>query len=267
MGGWDPITPLKPHLGDGFARLVGRLQAAIDTRYALPSWTDESHARHKHADRLAAASEAYHVVGWRFCSPCATTSASPWHRRRPTRCGARADRPGSRGRRRSRRSAFWASCKPSHSRVRPGGWHREPGLSRTRRKPRRPGDLRWRRTRCWPASRRSRPKPPPSPARCWCSPAREPARPRRSPPRSPIGLPSGKSPRPASWRSPSPTRLRPRWPAASGRHWATGRRRAGSARSTASPRGSCGSSRRSPVSARASTSWTPTTAAGWSSAC
>lgn len=63
-GGWDPITPLKPHLGDGFARLVGRLQAAIDTRYALPSWTDESHARHKHADRLAAASEAYHVVGW-----------------------------------------------------------------------------------------------------------------------------------------------------------------------------------------------------------
>ena len=64
MGGWDPITPLKPHLGDGFARLVGRLQAAIDTRYALPSWTDESHARHKHADRLTAASEAYHVVGW-----------------------------------------------------------------------------------------------------------------------------------------------------------------------------------------------------------
>jgi len=64
MGGWDPITPLKPHLGDGFARLVGRLQAAIDTRYALPPWTDESHARHKHADRLAAASEAHHVVGW-----------------------------------------------------------------------------------------------------------------------------------------------------------------------------------------------------------
>ncbi len=62
--GWDPITPLKSHLGDGFARLVTRLQAAIDTRYALPAWTEESHARHKHADRLAAASEAFHVAGW-----------------------------------------------------------------------------------------------------------------------------------------------------------------------------------------------------------
>ena len=64
LGGWDPITPLKPHLGDGFARLVARLQAAIDARYALPPWTAESYARHKHADRLAAASEAHHVAGW-----------------------------------------------------------------------------------------------------------------------------------------------------------------------------------------------------------
>jgi hypothetical protein len=64
MGGWDPITPLKPYLGEGFSQLVARLQAAIDTRYALPAWTPESHARHKQADRLAAASEAYHVAGW-----------------------------------------------------------------------------------------------------------------------------------------------------------------------------------------------------------
>jgi len=64
MGGWDPIAPLKPHLGDGFARLVVRLQAAVDERYALPAWTEESHARHKHADRLAAASEAHRVAGW-----------------------------------------------------------------------------------------------------------------------------------------------------------------------------------------------------------
>src|SRR6185437_2710188 len=63
-GGWDPITPLKPHLGDGFIRLVERLQEAVDTRYALPSWTDESQVRHKQADRLAAASEAHHVAGW-----------------------------------------------------------------------------------------------------------------------------------------------------------------------------------------------------------
>ncbi len=64
MGGWDPITPLKPYLGDGFARLVARLQGTIDARYRLPPWTAESYARHKHADRLAAASEAHHVAGW-----------------------------------------------------------------------------------------------------------------------------------------------------------------------------------------------------------
>ena len=64
LGGWDPITPLKPYLGDGFAQLITRIQAAIDTRYALPAWTPESYARHKQADRLAAASEAFHVAGW-----------------------------------------------------------------------------------------------------------------------------------------------------------------------------------------------------------
>jgi len=64
MGGWDPITPLKPHLGEGFSRLVAGLQAAIDRRYQLPEWTAESHARHKRADRLAAASEAHRVAGW-----------------------------------------------------------------------------------------------------------------------------------------------------------------------------------------------------------
>ena len=64
LGGWDPITPLKPHLGDGFAQLVLRMQAAVDVRYKLPPWERESYARHKAADRLAAASEAYHVAGW-----------------------------------------------------------------------------------------------------------------------------------------------------------------------------------------------------------
>jgi 5'-nucleotidase len=44
--------------------LVRRLQAAVDTRYRLPAWTPASHASHKHADRLAAASEAFHVAGW-----------------------------------------------------------------------------------------------------------------------------------------------------------------------------------------------------------
>jgi hypothetical protein len=34
-------------------------------RYGLPAWTPAEHARHKQADRLAAASEAVHVVGWK----------------------------------------------------------------------------------------------------------------------------------------------------------------------------------------------------------
>lgn len=64
MGGWDCIAPLKPHLGAEFDILDGRLQAAVDQRYQLPPWTEADYRRHKHADRLAAASEAFHVVGW-----------------------------------------------------------------------------------------------------------------------------------------------------------------------------------------------------------
>jgi hypothetical protein len=63
-GGWDCIAPLKPHLGPAFEQLDRRLQAAVDQRYKLPTWTEDTYARHKHADRLAAANEAYHVVGW-----------------------------------------------------------------------------------------------------------------------------------------------------------------------------------------------------------
>lgn len=61
---WDPISPLKPHLGEQFRALLGRLDDAIRQRYRLPAWTPEAYALHKHADRLAAASEAFHVVGW-----------------------------------------------------------------------------------------------------------------------------------------------------------------------------------------------------------
>ncbi len=64
LGGWDPITPLKPHLGEGYLGLVSRLQAAIDVRYVLPAWEENEHRHHKEADRLAAACEAFHVVGW-----------------------------------------------------------------------------------------------------------------------------------------------------------------------------------------------------------
>ena len=61
---FDCITPVKPHLGAGYTSLVERLQAAIIHRYRLPAWNAEDYASHKTADRLAAASEALHVVGW-----------------------------------------------------------------------------------------------------------------------------------------------------------------------------------------------------------
>ncbi len=62
--GFDPISPLKPFLGAGYAALAARLQAAIAARYVLPAWVPEDKKAHKRADRIAAASEAIHVVGW-----------------------------------------------------------------------------------------------------------------------------------------------------------------------------------------------------------
>ncbi|MDE1905153.1 MAG: HD family hydrolase [Rhodospirillales bacterium] len=64
LGGYDPITPLKPHLGEGYERLVALHQQAVDTRYSLPAWDETSYRAHKAADHLAAASEALNVVGW-----------------------------------------------------------------------------------------------------------------------------------------------------------------------------------------------------------
>jgi 5'-deoxynucleotidase YfbR-like HD superfamily hydrolase len=64
VGGYDPITPIKPHLGDGYRNLVTLHQAAVNARYALSAWDDQSYREHKLADHLAAASEALHVVGW-----------------------------------------------------------------------------------------------------------------------------------------------------------------------------------------------------------
>ena len=96
MLGWDCITPLKAQLGEPFRALEARLQTAIDARYRLSEWTPEDHALHKRADRLAAASEAMHVVGWSRLemrqtlgimetplvhdplSPCAFAPWEPW---------------------------------------------------------------------------------------------------------------------------------------------------------------------------------------------
>ena len=64
MLSFDPISPLKPHLGDDYEGLVSRLRSAIAARYGLPPWDAASYTTHKRADRLAAASEAVHVAGW-----------------------------------------------------------------------------------------------------------------------------------------------------------------------------------------------------------
>jgi hypothetical protein len=63
--GFDAVSPLKPFLGEGFKALTQRLEQMVFLRYGLPAWTPTEHARHKRADRLAAASEAVHVVGWK----------------------------------------------------------------------------------------------------------------------------------------------------------------------------------------------------------
>lgn len=64
LGGYDPITPLKPHLGDGYRDLVALHQVAVDRRYDLPAWDETAYRALKAADHVAAASEALHCVGW-----------------------------------------------------------------------------------------------------------------------------------------------------------------------------------------------------------
>ncbi len=62
--GFDCISPAKPLLGEAFRTLTARLENAVAIRYGLPPWTSAERAAHKRADRVAAASEAVHVVGW-----------------------------------------------------------------------------------------------------------------------------------------------------------------------------------------------------------
>lgn len=62
--GFDCISPLKPFLGAGFARLQARLQAAVALRYGLAAWDRASKRAHKACDIALAAAEAVHVAGW-----------------------------------------------------------------------------------------------------------------------------------------------------------------------------------------------------------
>jgi len=62
--GFDCIAPLKPYLGKPFEDVCARLSAAVAVRYHLPELSAAESKLHKHADRLAAASEAFHVARW-----------------------------------------------------------------------------------------------------------------------------------------------------------------------------------------------------------
>lgn len=62
--GFDPISPLKPILGQEFRKVMDRLQHAVFTRYGVRPWNSQEKRAHKKADHLAAASEAVHVAGW-----------------------------------------------------------------------------------------------------------------------------------------------------------------------------------------------------------
>jgi hypothetical protein len=63
--GFDAVSPIKPFLGEGFGALTRRLEQVVFLRYGLPAWTPGRTRAHKRADRLAAASEAVHVAGWK----------------------------------------------------------------------------------------------------------------------------------------------------------------------------------------------------------
>ena len=62
--GFDCISPLKRVLGEPFRVVGDRLMQAIATRYRMPDWTPDTHALHKRADSIAAATEAVHCTGW-----------------------------------------------------------------------------------------------------------------------------------------------------------------------------------------------------------
>ena len=62
--GFDCISVIKPFLGEAFRALTVELQRAVAIRYRLKAFAPAEARIHKKADRIAAASEAVHVVGW-----------------------------------------------------------------------------------------------------------------------------------------------------------------------------------------------------------
>jgi hypothetical protein len=62
--GFDCISVVKPFLGAAFRALTVELERAVALRYQLQPYAEAERKAHKKADRIAAASEAVHIVGW-----------------------------------------------------------------------------------------------------------------------------------------------------------------------------------------------------------
>jgi hypothetical protein len=62
--GWDPISSLKPLLGDPLRGLCERIIGAIAVRYRLQEWDKDARVAYKRADIACAASEALYCTGW-----------------------------------------------------------------------------------------------------------------------------------------------------------------------------------------------------------
>lgn len=63
---FDPISPLKPHLGPAYHEIAARTRRAVHLRVGLPAELPANWKRSiKRADRIAAATEAVNVAGYR----------------------------------------------------------------------------------------------------------------------------------------------------------------------------------------------------------
>ena len=62
--GFDPISPLKPVLGEAFRSLTEKLTLVVFEKYGVPAWTPETKLTHKRADLVCAATEAVYIAGW-----------------------------------------------------------------------------------------------------------------------------------------------------------------------------------------------------------
>ena len=107
--GWDPIGPLKDHLGEPFRKLEQRLQALVGERYALPAWDAAAYRRHKAADRLDRPRKPVtsSAGAARTCAMRSESSVSP-SRRILFRC--LGSNRGSLGRRGSPSRCFCTGC-------------------------------------------------------------------------------------------------------------------------------------------------------------